>query len=234
MAEEIEFEAYLSISPTKFGIYLHNLKNFQNLYSHEMKLGNLNDSIDLLMLSKFLDENIFKIEKLVGSFIKNVYLIINTKKSDNIKFGIKKKNYEKKIQKKHLENLILEANNLIKESYQNKKIIHILINHYLIDGKYYSKFINDINCDQLCLEVEFVFISNSFVADIGKVLEKYQIKVVKIFDENYIKNISNEHNREISELVHIIKEGFHENEVEVVHKNPKNEGFFEKFFQLFS
>ena len=76
MVEQLEFETYLSITPSKFGIYLYNLKNFQNLYTQEMKLENSNDSIDLLMLSKFLDENIFKIEKLVGSFYKK-YLFNN-------------------------------------------------------------------------------------------------------------------------------------------------------------
>ena len=31
-----------------------------------------------------------------------------------------------------------------------------------------------------------------------------------------------------------LKNGFNKNEVALISKNPKNKGFFEKFFQLFS
>ena len=48
MTEETEFETYLSITPNKFGIYVFDTKNSNNLYDEEFKLQsnnqNLNDS----------------------------------------------------------------------------------------------------------------------------------------------------------------------------------------------
>ncbi len=234
MVEDSDFETYLSITPKKFVIYLHNSKNFENLYTQEITCNSLNDSIDLILLSKFLEDNIFKIEKLIGKFIKNIYLIIDTNKSINLKIGIKKKNYDKNLNKKYLENLLTEANDLIKDSYHNHKIIHILISRFLINGNDYPKFVNNINCDHLCLEMEFIFIPEKFLSDIEEVLEKYQIKVVKIFDGKYLENLSKKYDKNVPKLASMIKDGFNENEVKVVPKNSSKMGFFEKFFQLFS
>ena len=42
--------------------------------------------LDLNKLKKFLDDNIFKIEKLIGKFIKNIFLIIENEKIFKFKF----------------------------------------------------------------------------------------------------------------------------------------------------
>ena len=60
MAESIYFETYLSISKNKFEIFLFDNKNLKNLYQNELKLES--NILDLEKLSKFLDENIFKID----------------------------------------------------------------------------------------------------------------------------------------------------------------------------
>ena len=234
MDDELEFEVYLSISPDKFGIYLFNPKKNENFYNQELTFKSLNNSLDLLTLSKFLEDNIFKIEKLIGKFVKNIHLIINSTKLINLSMGIKKKNYHEIINKKYLENLLTDANDLVKETYQDKKIIHVIIKSFLIDGKYYSKFINEIDCNTLCLEVEFILIPNSLILEIEKVLKKYQIKIIKYLDEIYVKNIFDGDNIEISKIANKIKNGFNDNEVNIVPKITNKMGFFEKFFQLFS
>ena len=53
-------------------------------------------------MEEFLDENIFKIEKLIGKFIKNITLIIENENVLTFNIGIKKKNYEKNITKNFL------------------------------------------------------------------------------------------------------------------------------------
>ena len=97
MNEEIEFETYLSISPNGIGIYLLDTKNLKNLYKQEL---NYNENIYIngfSNLKKFLDNNIFKIEKLVGKFVENIFLIIESEKVFNLKIGIKKKIMIKKL-----------------------------------------------------------------------------------------------------------------------------------------
>ena len=91
MIEEFEFETYLSISPSKFGIYLFDKKNSTNLYNEEIEIQNKTDLKDYNYLIEFLENNIFKIEKFIGKFIKNIFLVIENKRVLETNFGVKKK-----------------------------------------------------------------------------------------------------------------------------------------------
>ena len=91
MNKDLEFENYLSISPNKYGIYLFDKKNLKNLYKEELAISESEKFLNLDDLKKFLDKNIFKIEKLSGKFVENIFLIFENKKILNLKIGIKKK-----------------------------------------------------------------------------------------------------------------------------------------------
>ena len=93
MNEISEFETYLSISQNKFGIYLFDNKNRNNLYTKEITFEKT-DFINHSHLKQFLDDNIFKIEKLVGKFIENIFIIIDYENILNTQIGIKQKNYQ--------------------------------------------------------------------------------------------------------------------------------------------
>ena len=66
MNKENELQYFLSVSPNKFGIYLFDIKNLKNLYKEEIILNNGSNYQNYDELKKFLDDNIFKIEKLSG------------------------------------------------------------------------------------------------------------------------------------------------------------------------
>ena len=91
MNKENELQYYLSVSPNKYGIYLFDTKNLTNLYKEEIILYNDTNYQNYNELKKFLDDNIFKIEKLSGKFIENIFLILEDKKIFNLEIGIKKK-----------------------------------------------------------------------------------------------------------------------------------------------
>jgi len=124
MSEDLELETYLSISPNKFGIYLLDPKKNINLYKEELSFENNSENIDFVYLNKFLEENIFKIEKLNGDFIENIFLIVKSLDVVNLEIGIKKKNYENSVNKKYLVNAVTEVKDLVKETYQDSKIIY--------------------------------------------------------------------------------------------------------------
>ena len=233
MNKDLEFENYLSISPNKFGIYLFDKKNLKNLYKEELAISESEKFLNLDDLKKFLDNNIFKIEKLSGKFVENIFLIVENKKILNLKIGIKKKNYNISITKKYLENLLIESKDLFRENYHDQEIMHMIINKYFFNNISYQSFQENLKCDHLALEIEFKFISNNIIYDLNKVLENYQIKIVRYIDGSYVKNIIND-DLEISEMTHKILTGYNENEVTFTPKNTKKLGFFEKFFQLFS
>ena len=113
MNKDLEFENYLSISPNKLGIYLFDKKSLKNLYKEELDIDENSKSLCFDDLKKFLDNNIFKIEKLSGKFVENIFLIFENEKIENLKIGIKKKNYNSLITKEYLENLLVEGKDLL-------------------------------------------------------------------------------------------------------------------------
>ena len=112
--------------------------------------------------------------------------------------------------------------------------MHMIINNYIVEGKHYEKFIDNLYSDTICLEIQFISISNKFIYEIDKVLDLYQIKIINYLDYNYINNVFEEKNIQLPKNAHLILNGFNENEVQVVTKKIRKVGFFEKFFQLFS
>ena len=234
MIEELSLDAYLSISQKKFEIYLLDKKNLKNIYKKEFHFENDIDQIDYNLLGDFLDKNIFKIEKLTGNFLKSISLIIENYNILNFSIGIKKKNYGEKINKQYLEGSLIELKDLFKENYQNNKIIHFIINRYLIDDINYTSFDQEINGEFICVEAKFISVPSILIKEISDVLAKYQIKIGSLFEKNYIQNFFEEQSLELSISAHKIKFGQNQNEISLVSKSYKKKGFFEKFFQLFS
>ena len=232
MNEIFEFETYLSISRIKFGIYLFDTKNRNNLYSKEITLKKT-DFINYSHLEQFLNDNVFRIEKLIGKFVENIFIIIDDENILNVQIGIKQKNYQPSKSKVYLQSSITSAKDLFKENYPDEKLMHIIINNYLIDGKNYRYLQDNLEYEQLNLVIQFKSISNEIVNNLNKLLQNYQINITKFLDGNYVKNFFNK-DIEISKMAFDILNGCNENEVVVVQKNTKKLGFFEKFFQLFN
>ncbi|MFL2883766.1 MAG: hypothetical protein ACJZ4Y_00995 [Candidatus Pelagibacter sp.] len=234
MTEELSFEAYLSLSQNKFQIYLLDKKSLKNIYKEEVYLENTSDLIDYNLLHSFLDKNIFKIEKLIGKFLRSIIVVIDNNQTLNCSIGIKKKNYGEKIDKNNLESSLAELKDLFKENYQNYKIMHFVINRCLIDGINYTSFDKEIIGEDMIIEVNFISISNILIKEISNVLEKYQIKIDRLFEKKYIKNLFEGEHLDLSLIAFKIQSGHNKNEITLVPKSIKKRGFFEKFFQLFS
>ena len=113
MIENSDFETFLYISKNKYQIFVYDKNNLKKLYHEE--IGN-NDEIELNILSKFIDDNIYKIEKMIKNFIRNIILIIQDDKVLDIGISLKKKIYEKNIDQKQLENSLVEIKDIFKEN----------------------------------------------------------------------------------------------------------------------
>ena len=234
MIEEIDFETYLYISNERFIVSVFEKKNSQNLYKKEFEFKNHLNNINFDYLSEFLDQNIFKIEKLIGQFIKNIFLVIETIENLKIDICIKKNNYGELIHQKNIQYALNDVRDQFKKNYQNTVIMHMMINDYLIDGKNYSSLVRDLRCNNFCLEISFIYISKYFVSKLDKILKKYQIQISQNICGNYVRTFIKNDNYDICAMAFKIRNGSNENEILLVPKNHKNMGFFEKFFQLFS
>ena len=218
MIEEINFETFLYVSKNRYAIFVDDKKNLKNLYKKELKINDQINIDDSTYLSKFLDENVYRIEKLVGNFIKNITLIIENDKILNIDIGIKKKNSKQFLNQNYLKNDLTEVKDLFKENYQDQIIMHMVV----------------ICEEDLCLVVKFISISNRIASVFDQLLEKYQIQISQYMSGKYIQNFFNKDVGELSMMASKLKNGFNKNEVTLISKNIGNKGFFEKFFQLFS
>jgi len=231
MIENSDFETFLYISKNKYQIFVYDKNNLKNLYNKEIENNN---EIELNILSKFLDDNIYKIEKMIKNFIRNIILIVEDDKVLDIGISLKKKIYEKNIDQKQLENSLVEVKNIFKENYQDLIIMHMIIvekeNNFSLNNTNY-------NDDYLILEVNFISIPNSFTFNFDKLLENHQIKIKCYMSSCYIKSFFDKESKESMELfvmANKLNDGLNKNEVQLVSKVKENKGFFEKFFQLFS
>ena len=232
MIEEADFETFLYLSRNQCVIFVENKRTFKSLYKEEIKITDEMYPDDLNKLSKFLDRNIYKIEKLVGNFIKDITLIIENDRILNVDIGIKKKDHTQFLNQDYLKNDLIEVKDLFKASYQNQVIMHMLLINYDEDGN--KNFSNDFNENNLYTVVKFISISNSLTFILDKLLEKHQIQINQYMSGEYIKNFIGEDLGELSMMASKLKNGFNKNEVTLISKNIENKGFFEKFFQLFS
>ena len=188
MIENSDFETFLYISKNKYQIFVYDKNNLKNLYHEEIVN---NDEIELNILSKFIDDNIYKIEKMIKNFIKNIILIIEDDKVLGIGISLKKKNYEKKIDQKQLENSLVEVKDIFKENYQD-----LIIMHMIIVEKENSFLLNNANSndDYLFLELNFISISNNFTFNFNKLLENHQIKIKRYMSGDYVKSFFDSNN----------------------------------------
>jgi uncharacterized protein YaaW (UPF0174 family) len=88
MIEKSDFETFLYISKSKYQIFVYDKNNLKNLYNEEVERS---DEIELNILSQFLDDNIYKIEKMIKNFIRNIILIVEDDKVLDIGISLKKK-----------------------------------------------------------------------------------------------------------------------------------------------
>lgn len=233
MTEETDFETYLYLSNNKFKIFLFDKKNIKNLFQESIIIENNFNFIEFTELTKFLDKNIFKIEKLIGTFIKNIFLIVENKNNLIIKLCNKKK-IENNVKKESLKNNLIILKNLINENYKNQTIMHILLNNQLIYDDNVTSLIDNEDTNPQYLEVSFIILSNDLIINLNKVMQKFQIKISKFIDGKYVKNYFKDDELELSLATHKLINGFNDNEIVIVPKNSENVGFFERFFNFFS
>ena len=231
MTQVIDFETFLFISKNKYQIFVYDKDNLKNIYNEEI---NFNDGVELDNLSNFLDKNIYKIEKTINNFIRNIILIIEDDKVLELSISIKKKYYEKHIDQKYLENSLVELKEVFQENYQDQIIMHmIIVNNVKNESNFQLNNINN-NYDCLFLEVNFISIPNNLTFYFDKLLENHQIKIRRYMSGNYIKSYFDEDETDFSMMANKLNNGLNINEVQLVSKSIENRGFFEKFFQLFS
>ena len=156
MTNKEDFRTYLYLNHNQFIIYVSEILSNEKIYSEKLVMENNYTEFKFDKLDKFLDSNIFKIEKKLNSFIKDIYVILDSEEFHSIKLSIKKNNNGNLINSEALIHPLSDLKNLCQSNLQNKKIIHFLIEKYLIDNKFFTTLPENVNCNIFSLDTEFI------------------------------------------------------------------------------
>ena len=232
MDDNIDIETYLFISPKKLIILVNtNLDN--KIYKEELLLQKEYEDIDFNQLDEFLHQNIFKIEKKLKNFIKNISIILDSNIFLPVEISIKRNNYEENIDINNLKHILYEAKEDCQKTLQGNKISHMLIDSYKFDGNSYSYLPKDIKCKNYSVDITFICISDNLHRSLEDILKKYQISLNQVISAKYIENFLKDPDENIFSMTKKIINGHNPNEVSLINKSLKNKGFFEKFFNFF-
>ena len=233
MDNEQNFETYLFISPEKFLISVKKKSNFEEVYKDEATFKD-NSNLNLIFLDSFLNKNIFKIEKLLSSFVKNIFVILDCKEYFPVQISLKNNNHQKLFLPKNLNYLLNEAKDQCVETLRDKKIIHFLIDQYLIDGEIYDYLPENLKCNFISLDISFICLPLKFIKSLDAITKKYYISTSKIISMEYMRTLFSDEKFDIIKMAKEIIDGYNQKEVLLISKKVRKNGFFERFFHFFN
>ena len=233
MTKKIDFQTYLYLNHNQFIIYVAEILTNEKIYSEKLVLEENSTELKFGKLDEFLDSNIFKIEKKLNSFVKDIHVILDSNEFHSIKLSIKKDNNGNLINSKALIHPLNDLKNLCQSNLQNKKIIHFLIERYVIDNKFYTTLPENVNCNIFSLDTEFICLSKILIENIEKILKKYHILLNQILSASYLEKFKDNSDNNIFTTASRIISGHNSNEVLLIGKIIKKQGFFERFFNFF-
>ena len=91
MNENKSIETYLFVSNKEFSLLVEDKSKNKTLYEKNENIQGFSKNNEFDLLDKFLENNIFKIEKLIKNFINNVILIIDNGNDLNINLSLRRK-----------------------------------------------------------------------------------------------------------------------------------------------
>ena len=226
------YETYLLVSSKKLIISVTQIK--KRIYHEEVILESSFSLKNHEKLEVFLNQNIFRIEKKFQSFVEKITIILDLDVFFPVKISIKKDNNNNYLNFQSLKHLLYEAKDCCKKTIDKKRVIHMLIKNYNVNGKNYFTFPNNINCNNYSLDLEFICISDDIIKSLEAILKKYHISLNRILSANYVKQFFSPDDNNIFSISKKIIDGLNSNEVILLEKTDKNKGFFERFFNFFN
>ncbi len=170
-------------SEIRLGVFDHNLSK---LFFQSKDISEKNNYEEY---SKSINFLIREAEKKISSHLENATVMYDTPKMFTIDISIKKKLDKKIIFKDVCASIILEANQLIEDTYTDKKIIHSIIKKYTINDKEYSNLPEEITeFDSIILEIIFICLPKNQYKDVCETLKKNNIKILNFFSSSLVKS----------------------------------------------
>jgi len=230
------FHIYLEFSHTELNIAAFNKINNKLEYSNQKLYKSYfnNNELNFDILQNFVEENILEVEKAIGEFVKDIYLMIETPQSTSINLSVLKNNEGNKITKQDVMYLIQDAKQQILKSNSAIEIIHIITENYNLDDMNHNFLPLDINCKKFSIDIKFICFPKDLLRNFEQLFLKQQIFINKFICSNYVKTFDFKNNeKHICEKGKEIVEGINKEEVVSIPKIIEKTGFFERLFHFF-
>ena len=138
------------------------------------------------LYEEFLGANILKVEKKIHKFVNVINLIIDDSNFLLIQASIKKDGRGDKISKTDLNHILFDLKQQIKGNNPDKTITYIKINNFMLDKRMLLALEDNFECDELCLNIDFICLPNHIKKKYADILKKYQIRIDQIFAAGYL------------------------------------------------
>ena len=234
---EKKFDVYLEFNYLNLNLAVFNKANNKLEYYKELPYKNYFSNykeLDFKKLDEILEKNIRELEKLTKEFIKDVYLLVETPQSISINLSVNKNNEGNKVTKEDATYLIQDARQQIIKFNSDLKILHIIVEKYILDDSKYDLLQLDKTCNKFSIDIKFICFPKNFVKNFENLFSKQQIYINQFVCLNYINSFSFEDkNKNICQKGKEIVEGLNKQEVVSIPRVPKKRGFFEKLFHFF-
>ena len=230
------FHIYLEFSYTELNIAAFNKINNKLEYSNQKLYKSYfnNNELNFDILQNFVEKNILEVEKAIGEFVKDIYLMIETPQSTSINLSVLKNNEGNKITKQDVMYLIQDAKQQILKSNSAIEIIHIITENYNLDNMNHNFLPLDINCKKFSIDIKFICFPKELLRNFEQLFLKQQIFINKFICSNYVKTFNSKNNeKHICEKGKEIVEGINKQEVVSIPKIIEKTGFFERLFHFF-
>tara|TARA_B100000989_G_scaffold101434_1_gene74104 strand:+ start:792 stop:1496 length:705 start_codon:yes stop_codon:yes gene_type:complete len=204
--------------------------NYQKKY---LMPDSLDDNLNLSILTKFILEKVKGFEKDVGSFIEEVNVITDAK-YNQFSLSLKSKHSSYQIKETDIVRLISDAKQLIMRNNKNCHILHVLVDQYIIDGKEYFEFPENLDYKEFILDVSFITINSSTVKMLNRILKDCNIEVKKIVSHQYSSRFADKKDPSPCNAAKKVIDGINPLEVKIQNLKAKTQGLFEKMFNFFS
>ena len=181
----------------------NNLSTIIDFGSTNLRLGVFDEKLsNLFFKTKEINQNdnfenyvksinliIREAEKKISTHLENITVLYDTPEICSVDICIKKKLDHMANFNENILSMILEANNLINNHYQNKKIIHLIIKKYIINDKEFFNIPDEIpKLDSLILEIKLILLPYSRYKNVIEIFNKNNLKVLNFFSSSLVKS----------------------------------------------
>ena len=180
-----KYSSVIDFGSSEFRLGVFN-ENQSKLYFNTKKIIQKNNHDECFEKIKLL---IRDAESKISTHLENLTVLYDSSDIFTIELSIKKKLEQKITLKDFCSSILLEAKQLIKNSYPNKKIIHSIVKKYIINDNEFLNIPEKIfKKDSVILEIIFICLPYYQYKNVIEIFKKNNLNILSFFSSSLVKS----------------------------------------------